>query len=151
MPMTVRAKAPDLRGLARDLKAAGRRDLQKELFSALNRATKPVREEIKANAFATLPASGGLNERVAASNVTVRGSGGRVRIVARPSKRGGTFDPAKLDGGAVDHPTYGHRPTVRNQRVQPGWFSEPAAAAGADVYDALNDAIEKVAADLAAG
>lgn len=157
MPMRVHAKAPDLKKLARDLKQAGRKDLQKELYSALNRATKPVRAEIKANAMETLPKAGGLNRRVAAANISVNGSGGKVRIIARPSKRGGQFDPEGTDLGTVEHPTYGHAPTV-SQSVKPGWFTLPIARAAGltgtgegTVVEELLDAIDTVAAKLADG
>lgn len=150
MPLTVRAAAPDLRKLSRDLKAAGRKDLRKELFAGLNRGTKPLRAEIKVNALDTLPAGGGLNRRVAAATITVRGSGGKVRVVARPSKRGGQFDPSQLDAGTVSHPTYGHGPTS-TQPVQEGWFSDPIEAGLDDIREELLDGIEVVAAKLAAG
>lgn len=97
MPMRVRAKAPDLKQLARDLKAAGRRDLQKELYAGLNRATKPLRAEIKANALATLPSEGGLAALVANANINVRGGGGKVRIVAKPKRAVSRADRERVD------------------------------------------------------
>lgn len=149
--MTVRATgAQSLRDLSRDLKKAGRKDLRKELFAGLNRATKPLRAEAKANALATLPSSGGLAARVAAANITVRGGGARVTIVARPSKRGGPFDPAAVDGGTVRHPTYGHKPTV-SQSVTPGWFSDPLREGADGVQQELLDGINAVAEKLANG
>lgn len=149
--MTVRATgAQSLRDLSRDLKKAGRHDLRKELFSGLNRATKPLRAEAKANALATLPSRGGLAARVAAANITVRGGGARVTIVARPSKRGGQFDPAGIDSGTVEHPTYGHKPTV-SQSVTPGWFTDPMLAGADRVREELLDAIDVVAYELANG
>jgi len=150
VPLKVRANAPDLKALSRDLKAAGRKDLRKELFRGLNRATKPLRAEVKANALATLPSSGGLAARVAAANITVRGGGARVTIVARPSKRGGQFNPAELDDGVARHPTYGHRPTV-SQAVKPGWFSEPIRDGADEVQEELLDGIQAVADNLANG
>lgn len=151
MPVTVRASgAAELRALSRDLKEAGRKDLRKELFAGLNRGTKPLRADIKANALATLPSSGGLAARAAASNITVRGGGARVTIVARPSKRGGQFDPDRLNAGAVKHLTYGHAPLV-DQRVTPGWFNKPIIAGQDDVVRELLEGIEEVARKLAAG
>jgi hypothetical protein len=150
VPVSVRAKAPELKALSRDLKEAGRKDLRKELFAGLNRATKPLRAQAKANALATLPSRGGLAARVAAANITVRGGGARVTIVARPSRRGGQFDPARLDAGVVEHPTYGHAPTV-TQSVKPGWFTDPMLAGADEVREELLDAIEVVAFELANG
>jgi hypothetical protein len=151
VPVSVRVSgAQDLRALSRDLKEAGRKDLRKELFAGLNRATKPLRAEAKANALATLPSSGGLAARVAAANMTVRGGGARVTIVARPSKRGGSFHPIEIDGGVVRHPVYGHGPTV-NQHVKPGWFTRPMQAGADEVRHELVAAIDVVARKLAAG
>lgn len=149
--MTVRANAPELRALSRDLKAAGRHDLRKELFRGLNRGTKPLRAAAKANALATLPQRGGLNRRVAASNITVRGGGAKVTIVARPSKRGGPFDPAQVNAGGVTHPTFGHDPTVTTQGFKPGWFTDPMLEGADEVREELLDAIEVVAHELANG
>jgi hypothetical protein len=142
--------AQDLRALSRDLKEAGRKDLRKELFAGLNRSTKPLRAAAKANALATLPSSGGLNARVAAATMTVRGGGARVTIVARPSKRGGQFDPFAVDGGIVQHPTYGHAPTV-SQHVKPGWFTKPMQENADVVRDELVAGIDVVARKLEAG
>lgn len=150
MPVTVHAKAPDLKKLTRDLKEAGRSDLRKELYAGLNRGTKPLRGDIKATALDRLPSEGGLNVRVAAANIRVTGSGGRVRIVARPSKRGGQFDPAQTNAGAVSHPTYGHRPTI-TQSIPPGWFNDPILRGLPQVQGELLEGIENVAAKLAAG
>lgn len=87
MPVSVRARAPDLKALSRDLKEAGRTDLRKELFAGLNRGTKPLRAAAKANALATLPSSGGLAALVANATMTVRGAGSaKVTIVARPKR-----------------------------------------------------------------
>jgi hypothetical protein len=151
VPLTVRANAPQLRDLSRDLKAAGRNDLRKELFAGLNRSTKPLRAAAKASALDTLPSRGGLNRRVAAATMTVRGGGAKVTIVARPSKRGGPFDPAQVNAGGVTHPTYGHAPTVTTQGFQPGWFTDPMIKGADTVREELLDAIEVVAHELANG
>jgi hypothetical protein len=151
VPVTVRASgAAELRALSRDLKAAGRKDLRKELFAGLNRGTKPLRADAKASALATLPSRGGFARRVAAANMTVRGGGSRVTIVARPSKGGGQFDPAGTDSGIVRHPTYGHQPTVA-QHVTPAWFTRPMQRGAGKVRGELVEGIEEVARKLAAG
>jgi hypothetical protein len=150
MPVSVRANAPDLKDLSRDLKRAGRNDLRKELFAGLNRSTKPLRAAARASALDRLPSRGGLNRRVAAANITVRGGGAKVTIVARPSKRGGTFNPAEIDEGTVRHPTFGDPPTV-SQDVPTGWFSAPILEGADTVREELLDAIEVVAHELANG
>lgn len=148
--MRVRAKAPDLGDLSRDLRRAGRRDLQKELYSGLNRSTKGVRVAIKSAWAAELPQRGGLAAKVARSSVTVRQRGPRVRIVPRGTKRSvGQLD--SIEAGEVRHPTYGHDPW-RRQPVRPGIFADTAKDhADAHTMDELLDAIETVARKLAAG
>jgi hypothetical protein len=58
----LRIDADDLRAVARDVKSAGR-DVQKELYSALNRATRPL-QEIAREGADVLPSSGGQAKRV---------------------------------------------------------------------------------------
>ncbi len=61
--------------LSKDLRAAGDKDLRKELYRGLQRATKPLKDAAKENARATLPRKGGLaaaaaRKAKADSNVT---------------------------------------------------------------------------------
>jgi hypothetical protein len=50
-----------LRALGAVLKEAGDKELKREFYKAVQRATKPVKAEIKQSAVDTLPHGGGLN------------------------------------------------------------------------------------------
>jgi hypothetical protein len=147
----VRASAPDLKLLARALKQSGRKDLRKELYSGLNRGTKPARAAVRAAWLAELPQSGGLAARVARSSVTVRQRGPGVQIVARGSKRG-VGDIESIERGVVRHPVYGNRGVWVKQAVPPRIFEDTCREVVDDnVMNELLDGIEAVAKKLAAG
>jgi hypothetical protein len=119
-----------LAAVARDLKAAGDRDLRKELFRGIQRGARPLKAEARAAALDELPQSGGLAARVASAKFTVN-----VRLGARnPSIRitgkgqigsvtGNVYDLNSMDRGRIRHMTYGHKPW-KDQTIKPGWFSD---------------------------
>lgn len=120
--------ADQLRDLARALKAAGNKDLKRELLKAAQRSTKPVKAEVAASARRRLPSRGGLNVWVASTKVqTKTRTSGRnvgVTIAGRPGRRmTPTSDVRAINRGRVRHPTYGHRPWV-TQAVRPGFWDE---------------------------
>lgn len=134
--------------VARALRAAGAKDLRRELYRGLNRATKPLKDAAKANA-ATLPQRGGLAGRVQRARFSTKGRAGRnpsVSIVAKDAKSR-SVDLRALDAGTVRHPTFGHRPWV-SQPVTPGWFSKPMEAGADDVAREVLAAVDAVAAKL---
>jgi len=119
-----------LAAVARDLKAAGDRELRRELFRGIQRGAKPLKPAAKAAALEELPQSGGLAERVAASKFSVNTRLGvrnpSIRIVGRGQigeETGKTYDLDSMDRGRIRHLTYGKRPW-RDQEVKPGWFSD---------------------------
>lgn len=89
--------ARELRELGRDLKAEGRADpfrakcLRAELFQAFQRATKPVKEEIRRSALESLPKRGGLNVYIAelktVTQSRISGASIGVRITSSKSKK----------------------------------------------------------------
>ncbi len=144
------AGAEKFAALARDLKAAGAKDLRRELYRGLNRATKPLKAAAKESAQSTLPQRGGLAARVARARFSTRSRAGAnpsVRIVAKDAA-GRKVDLSRLDRGQVRHPVFGRPPYV-SQRVDPGWFSRPMED-GVDVVRAeMIAAIDVVTAKLA--
>lgn len=131
--------------LSRDLRAAGDKDLRRELYRGLQRATKPLKEAAKENARSTLPRKGGLADRVSRARFNTKSRAGRnpsVRIEAKDAK-GRSVDLEALDRGSVRHPTFGHRPWVK-QDVRPGWFTQPMEAGVEDVRREVVAAIDEV-------
>lgn len=117
--------AEQLGKLGRRLKEAGDKEVRRELFKALNRATKKPKAEARLRALQTLPKRGGLAARVAASrfstrNRTTRTGDAVLQIVARNPD-----NIRSIDKGRVRHPVFGHRDRWVAQPVKPGWFSIP--------------------------
>lgn len=135
--------------VAKALKTAGDKELRKELYSAINRATKPLRANAKKSAERNLPKAGGLNKRVARARMSARRSTGRnpgVKIVAK-----GMEQLALMDQGMVRHPVYGNRKRWVNQPIPDaeGWFSKPMEdgkpEAQREIVHALDDVAKKLA------
>lgn len=131
--------------LAKSLKAAGQKELQKELFAAVNRATKPMRAAAKKSAAQNLPRTGGLNKRVASARMSTSRRSTRdigVRIVAK-----GMDQLELMDQGQVRHPVYGKRDRWTLQMIPnaKGWFTKPMEDGADDVRKELLTAIDEVA------
>lgn len=135
--------------VAKALKKVGDKELRKELYSALNRATKPMRANAKKSAQQRLPRTGGLNKRVARARMSTKRSTGKnpgVKIVAR-----GMDQLSLIDQGHVRHPVWGNRGRWVNQPIPDaeGWFTEPmregAPEARREIVKALDDVAGKLA------
>lgn len=154
MPSLEIEGADQLRDLARALKAAGNKDLRKELMKAAQRSTRPVKREVAASARKTLPSRGGLNVWVAGAKVqTKTRTAGRsvgVVITGKPGRRQSPSSDLKaINRGRVRHPTYGHRPWV-NQRVRPGFWDDVMEGPVSDrARREFKDAMDQVARQLA--
>lgn len=115
--------ADQLGKLSRKLRAAGDKELSRELSKALNRATKRARAGAKFNAR-RIGRRGGLARILASSTMSTKNQidtegTTALRIVTR-----GRIDIGRIDKGVVRHPVFGTKKWV-NQRVRPGWWSEP--------------------------
>lgn len=145
MPVELSVQGADkLQQVAQALKQYGRGDLKKELYAGLNRATKPLRADVKRRGPERLPRRGGLAERVAKTRLSTRRGLGRdpgVRIVAGTNA---VKDPGAINRGRLVHPVYGHGPRVV-QQVTPGWFTDPMQAGAPQVRDELLQVIDEVA------
>jgi len=136
--------------VARDLKAAGDKELRRELYRGINRATKPLKEDAKKSAASTLPSRGGLAGRVSRARFSTKtraGASPSVRIVAKDAK-GRSVDLAALDGGRLRHPLYGNRGHWYTQSVKPEWFTRPMLAGADKVRREIVAAVDAVAAKL---
>jgi hypothetical protein len=121
--------ADQLARLARQLKEAGDRGLQRELYGGINRAMKPVREDLKRSAVSgKIPRRGGLAAKVAASRFRTRRrtsawvSGIRLEATNQ-------YTLGRLNRGQVRHPIPNNRDVWVTQQIEPGWFTEPTQAA----------------------
>jgi len=136
------------------LRAAGDKDLQRELRRAMSRTTKPRRKAAKDGAVQILPHRGGLDEHGAATariatRVTANSSGARLRITGTSRDNLRRMD----EDGLVAHPVFGNRKKWVIERVRPGWFTNPLtlAAQGAvpkEIDAALDDVARKLQAKI---
>jgi hypothetical protein len=142
--------ADKLGKLAKALKQAGDKDLQKELYAGLNRATKPLRSDAKRSADENLPRRGGLNKRVARARMSTRRRGGKnpgIKIVAKGMPQLGRIDRL----GKVKHPVHGHRDRWVDQKIPEaqGWFTDPMQAGAPPVRKELVRTLDAIARKLA--
>lgn len=149
MPVDIVIKgAEDFARVSKDLRAIDDKLLRQELYRGINRATKPMKDDAKANARRVLPHRGGLGDFVAKTSLTTRTRGGQnpgVRIVARKTKKGGKkSDLDRIDRGQVRHPVFGNRKVWVQQDVTPGWFTKPMERGADPVRRALLDVLDDV-------
>jgi hypothetical protein len=145
--MTVEIKGADqLAALSKRLKELGDKDLSREFSRAITAATKPLVQDLRQSARETLPKRGGLNERVAKSQIrTQRRASSRtqgVRVVAK-----NPYVLARLDQGHVRHPVFGRNVWV-DQTVRSGWWTRPTEAIGPDVRRSIEAAMAAMAKKL---
>ena len=136
--MSVEIRGADqLARVAKALRGAPR-ELRREMYRAINRSVKPVKEDIRASAD-TLPQRGGLADEVKRAKLSTRTktSGGEagVRIVARSR-----YSLHHLNEGQVRH-----GPGNEVQRIRPGWFDRPVDAAAPEVRRELTEALDDIA------
>src|SRR6266702_3963762 len=134
------------------LRAAGDKDLQRELRRAMSRTTKPLRKAARDGALQILPHRGGLDEHVAstariATRVTANSSGARLRITGTSRDNLRRMD----EEGIVRHPLFGNRKRWFDERIRPGWFTNPLIlAAQGNVPKEIDAALDDVARKLQA-
>lgn len=173
------ADTSEFHRLAASVKDADK-EIRKDLFQAMSRATRPVKKEIPESAKRTLP--GGLGEWAAKAKVTTRqaysGTNIGVTIQTRMEKtrtsrakatkgqkvqNAGTFGAVAnlkaLDEGKVWHPVWGRR--LRSgrlagpQSVEAGYFTSVmetlvARRAEKEILAALRAAVDRITGSRAA-
>lgn len=149
----------DLARLTRALKAAGEegKGLRKELYSGLNRATKGIRADLKAEVGESLPRGGGLAARVQksarfANSTRTSGNTIGVRLVARGKGRR-TLQTAESQG-QIRHKVFGRAGSwvTQTQGVRAGLlarqFDKDKPEVRHEVLVAISTANNKVARSL---
>jgi hypothetical protein len=121
--------------------------LRRELYKSVNRATKPLKQEAKAEARKVLPKRGKLNQLVSRSNLSTKtkltGSQVGVKITAKKTEH---ID--RIDQGSVRHPLFGNRRHWYGQKVREGWFTRPmergATRTGREILKAVDKTIKQI-------
>lgn len=151
MTETLRISGGDeLAALARDLKAAGNKDLRKEMLRGLRTAARPAVGAVRASAEAILPHTGGLAHAVATSAITTRTTtsarSAGVRVVATGKQH--AHNIRRLDEGKLRHPVFGNRNAWVDQDVPPHWFTRPLEQLEPTVQVAMRRVLTNVARQL---
>ncbi len=149
--VTVTTRGTDkLNRVAAVLVASGDKDLQRELRRAMSRMTKPMRRAGRQGALQILPHRGGLDEHVASTarittRVTLKSNGVGVRILGDSRDNLHRMD----EQGIVRHPLFGNRKKWIDERIRPGWFTNPLTLTANDIGPReIDKAISDVAAAL---
>lgn len=112
-------------------------------------AVAPVIPAVRESARSSLPRSGGLNERVAATKIAVGISTSRrsagVRLKMGQGTGRGRRHMNEINAGSVRHPLYGNREHWYTTPVEPGFFDRPVKAAQPAVAEACMAALRESA------
>jgi hypothetical protein len=139
--------ASSLSAVAAQLRQAADGGLVRELSRAIGDAVAPAMQDVRDGLPAYLPnryaAVLGDDLKLRRSTSTA-GDEARVTILASPA---GTKKRklSQLDSGILAHPVFGDREDWREQEVTPGFFTRPLEAAGPDVREAIEAALDDVA------
>lgn len=149
-----------LERLGRDLKAAGDKDLRKELLKAGRETGKPIKAEIASSALAMLPRRGGLAALIAGAKIRVStrltGRNVGVSIIGKWSGH----DLKAVDEGKIRHPIRqrkvekerGRKPLWVSQQITPGYWTKVFDGTAPDIArEEFLKAVDRVAAKLRAG
>ncbi|GGO86610.1 hypothetical protein GCM10011584_09340 [Nocardioides phosphati] len=131
---------------------ADKKAIQKDLYSGLNRVSKPVREDMKASTGEpeNLPTEGGLQAlAMRKQSVVANVRGGRnagLRILVR-GKKG--FDLGSIHRtGRLRRPVFGGRFVTQTEGVQPHWmdktFEEQRPVVAREMVRVLQDIARRV-------
>lgn len=144
MPADLRVEGVErLERAARQLREAGDKDLRREMYRAIQRSTKPLRQKAKEAALRELPQRGGLNVWVASSRFSTKTRGGGRNPGVRITATKGKHNLKSLDEGKLRHPVFGNRNVWVSQPVPAGWFSKTIEDGADEVRKELVDAIEE--------
>lgn len=155
--------ADQLDALARRLRAAGRTDLERELRRELRKPPKQLERAVKQGLPAFLPDryARALSPSLRFRTTIGRGAVVRVTVTMHGRGRGADRAVVAVNRGVLRHPVYGRRRrTTRGrvftnpwaeQKVHPGFWSDPVAVVGRQVQADTVAAIDRVAAKIAKG
>jgi len=151
MAASVGSDSREIRELARRLKSAGRGDLRKDVLRGIRESNKPTIRKIRANALATLPSSGGLAAKVAASKISTRSrmTGNSAGVIIRGTDK--RINLNRLNDGNLRHPVFGNRRNWAEQSVQAGWFDDPIKGDLPQILSSVRRVIAAANARITAG
>lgn len=137
---------------AKALKRYGDKDLRKELYTGINRAVKPLSEQVKTDTKNYFPRRYAF-ELAKSLRIRARRRAGRdpsVRLVGQAkTPKGKERDLRSLNRGRLRHPLYGNRRYWYDQEVSPNWWDEPLSQGADVVREEIVGVIDEVGRKLA--
>jgi hypothetical protein len=145
--------ARSLNAVAVRLREIGDEGLTRELSRAIGRAVDPLKDRIRAGLKPHLPDP---YAEVIDADLKIRRSsstsGEETRVTVLASTSGTKQRKLRqLDDGFLSHPLYGNRKRWFEQAVTPGWFTGPVEESAPQVREAIEQALDDVAAKAAGG
>jgi hypothetical protein len=146
----------ELEKLGRDLRAAGAKDLKKELMRSGRALKEPFKAALVAHALSDLPKRGGLNQWVAGkikvtSSVRLSGKLLGVRMKSRHPGKDGLSDLPAINTGRVRHPLFGDTDRWYLTQIPAGFVQKALDDMGDTIREEFLRAVDDVAARLRAG
>lgn len=158
MAIDVRVEgAAELRRVAAQIRAEGRKDLSREMGKALSRAADPLKQKIRESAAETMPRSGGYAgafEKSLRFRASQRGSGDSAAYSLSTYADGESErrDIRALEAGKLRHPVFGRsRPGRRKGErvanpwtvtsIRPGFHKRATAKAADEAVKQLNQVV----------
>lgn len=133
--------AEQLAKLSRDLRAAGERELSRELTQGIRKGVEPGKINIKQHLGTDLPQRGGLARSMRGMRFNIRISGRNgVRLTA--SHR---YQLKLIDQGMVRHPLFGDREHWYTTRFAPNVITDAWNETADQVRREVTDAAQRVA------
>lgn len=154
--ITVSSGVDQIEKLGKDLRAAGAKDLKKELMRSGRALKVPFAAAVKAHATKELPKKGGLNLWVAnrikiTSSVRLSGEKIGVRFKTSHRSKEGLSDLPALNAGKARHPLYGDTDHWYFTVVPAGFVGHALDEMGDTMRAQFLQAVDEVARKLAAG
>lgn len=138
--------AAKLAALGKQLKGPAGKELRKELRIGLNRATKPLKEDVKKGIPLYMPSGYGpvLQKAFRARTEVRQSQNARVTITATAKGRRRNRDVRALNKGILRHPVFDNRDHWVMQKIKRGFWSERLAAGAPKVRAEVQAVIARV-------
>src|SRR5215217_4820608 len=128
----------EMQRLARQLANASR-TLLSELSDTAEDSLKPLKPAIRRSAMDTLPTRGGVDRKIAASDIRIVKKRNLVRLETRNA-----YALRTLDEGTLRHPVFGNRRKWVTQRVRRGWWTRPVTAASPRIVREIQREMQRI-------
>jgi hypothetical protein len=149
--LIVRQAPQELAALSKALRDAGERDLRRELYAGLNRATKPMMRAARVRMLRDLPHKGGLNRRAAKARMSTqqrRSRSGDPQIHIRGRAGAQAVDLRAIDSGLIRHPVFGRDDSWVMQRITAGTWTYAMLSEAPHARREIEASLDDVAAKL---